>query len=185
MGIGESRTIRITAGIWRGTRIPVMAVRGLRPTPSRVRETVFNWLRTDLPGARCLDLFAGTGALGFEAVSRGAASCDLIERNRPLVEGLTALKSRLRASSITVYHDDALQWLKEEPRQYDVVFLDPPFDTIELKALLEALSEGWVVNESKIYVEVSRQDLTIQKDWQVLKQGTTRKVSYALLQYRR
>lgn len=185
MGTAGGGAIRIIAGAWRGTRIRVTASKGLRPTPNRVRETVFNWLRTDLPGARCLDLFAGTGALGFEAVSRGAASCDLIERERPLVDSLTELKNRLRANSIAVHHGDALQWLKEKPRRYDIVFIDPPFNTVGLAPLLDKLLDGWVAHKSKVYVEVDKDGLITQKHWQVLKQGATRDVNYALLQYRR
>ena len=94
MGTAGGGAIRIIAGAWRGTRIRVTAAKGLRPTPNRVRETVFNWLRTDLPGARCLDLFAGTGALGFEAVSQSASSCYLIKHKHPLKNNQTKLKNK-------------------------------------------------------------------------------------------
>ena len=181
---GATGTVRIIAGDWRGTRIPVAAKAGLRPTPDRIRETVFNWLSGDLPGARCLDLFAGTGALGFEAVSRGAASCDLIEQDRDLVAALEALKERLAATSITIHQADAFTWLSGPPRHYDIVFVDPPFDATAVARVLDRLKGGWIVPESMIYIEAPRDGLPDALHWHALKRDATRQVSYALLQYR-
>ncbi len=149
-----------------------------------MRETVFNWLSDDLPGARCLDLFAGTGALGFEAVSRGAASCDLIEHDRILAEALCSLKDRLAATSIAIHHADAFTWLNGPPQRYDIVFVDPPFDSIAPMRVLERLNGGWIAPESMIYVEAPRDRWTDDDRWHALKRDATRRVSYALLQRR-
>ena len=184
MAQGATGTVRIIAGQWRGTRIPVVQKQGLRPTPDRVRETVFNWLAADLPGARCLDLFAGTGALGFEAVSRGAASCDLVEQDSALVTALGVLKQRLDATSITIHHAEVFAWLTGQPRCYDIVFVDPPFDDTAITRVLERLNGGWIVPQSTVYVEAPRNQLTEALGWQMLKCDATRQVSYALLQYR-
>lgn len=121
--------VRIVGGQWKRTRLPVADKPGLRPTPDRVRETLFNWLGQDLSGWRCLDAFAGTGALGLEAASRGAASVLLVEQDPDLVANLRAVKARLGAESVDVRRANALSVLKEfAGQQLDLVFLDPPFD---------------------------------------------------------
>lgn len=121
--------VRIIAGQWRRSKLPVAEKPGLRPTPDRVRETLFNWLGADLTGWRCLDAFAGSGALGFEAASRGAASVTLLEADGQLVQSLAATASRLRADAIRVLRADALSWMASAPRaSFDIVFVDPPFD---------------------------------------------------------
>src|SRR5213082_3071519 len=122
--------IRLIGGQWKRTKLPVADRPGLRPTPDRVRETVFNWLGQTLEGWRCLDAFAGTGALGFEAASRGAAEVVLLERDATLVASLLATRERLHAESIHVERADALQWMaRAAPDAFDLVFLDPPFDS--------------------------------------------------------
>ncbi len=120
--------VRIIAGLWRGRRLPVADVAGLRPSGDRVRETLFNWLQPRLPGARCLDLFAGTGALGFEAVSRGAAHATLIERDPRALAALRKAVEVLDAGDrIEIVAADALQWLSRTEARYDLIFVDPPF----------------------------------------------------------
>jgi len=124
------REVRVIGGSWKRTKLPVADRPGLRPTPDRVRETLFNWLGQMLAGWRCVDAFAGSGALGFEAASRGAAEVVLLERDPALVASLVATKERLQASAIRVERADALQWLARAPeRSADLVFLDPPFDS--------------------------------------------------------
>ena len=119
--------LRIIAGSLRNSRLAVPDRPGLRPTPERVRETLFNWLMPVLPGARCLDLFAGTGALGIEALSRGAGEVVFVERDAALAAALRANLERLRQLQVPVVCADALNWLREPQPPFDIVFLDPPF----------------------------------------------------------
>jgi 16S rRNA (guanine966-N2)-methyltransferase len=120
--------VRIIGGRWRGRAIRFPAVPGLRPTPDRVRETLFNWLGQDLTGRRCLDLFAGSGALSLEALSRGAALAVATDRSRQLVEALRATGLALGAEHLETHCSPARAWLAGDSREFDVIFLDPPFD---------------------------------------------------------
>lgn len=147
-------SVRIIAGRWRRRRLPVLDVPGLRPTPDRVRETLFSWLHERLPGARCLDLFAGTGALGFEAASRGAAEVVLVESNPRLATSLRTQVDSLGAEGIEVVHGDALKWLSGPSRPFDVVFLDPPFGVLDLGGLCRRLeSRSWLTEAALVYLE--------------------------------
>jgi 16S rRNA (guanine(966)-N(2))-methyltransferase RsmD len=126
---GAAHEVRVIGGLYKRSRLPVADRPGLRPTPDRVRETLFNWLGQDLTGWRCLDAFAGSGALGFEAASRGAAEVVLLERDPVLVRSLVASRDRLGATQLRVEAADALIWLARcAPARFDLVFLDPPFD---------------------------------------------------------
>ena len=121
--------VRLIGGLWKRSKLPVPDKPGLRPSPDRVRETLFNWLGQDLAGWRCLDAFAGTGALGFEAASRGAAEVMLLERDRDLAAQLEATRVRLGGSQVRVECTDALGWMRGcAPGRFDLVLLDPPFD---------------------------------------------------------
>jgi len=129
-------------------------IAGLRPTGDRIRETLFNWLQADLPGARCLDLFAGSGALGFEAASRGAAEVVLVEQHAEICTQLRVSIAALGASSVTLVERAALAYLAGPSQPFDVVFLDPPFSGNELPALSDALrGGGWLAPRAKIYME--------------------------------
>jgi len=122
------REVRIIGGQWKRTKLPVSDKPGLRPTPDRVRETLFNWLGQDLSGWRCIDVFAGTGALGFEAASRGAAQVLLVEQDPQLAELLRATQRKLQADAVRVQRGDGLAALSAAaPGSFDLVFLDPPF----------------------------------------------------------
>jgi 16S rRNA (guanine966-N2)-methyltransferase len=146
--------VRIIAGEWRGRRIAVAEGTTVRPTPDRVRETLFNWLRDSLSGARCLDLFAGTGALGFEALSRGAAEAWLVEQDAALVEGLHAT-ARMLGASPRIVRRDAHAFLREPPSaRFDVVFLDPPYVLPILP--LVAMLPPWLASAALVYVERPR-----------------------------
>ena len=126
---GPPREVRIIGGQWKRTRLAVLDRPGLRPSPDRVRETLFNWLGQDLAGWRCLDAFAGTGALGFEAASRGAAEVVMLERDPLLQRRLREVQQRLNAHQVRVEGADALAWMaRSEAGRFEVVFLDPPFD---------------------------------------------------------
>ncbi|KRA15416.1 16S rRNA (guanine(966)-N(2))-methyltransferase RsmD [Lysobacter sp. Root604] len=178
--------IRIIGGRWRGTRLDVADAPGLRPTSDRVRETLFNWLGPVLPGARVLDLFAGTGALGLEALSRGAAAATLVERDPALAAALRATAARLPGGEAAqVVQADALAWLgAQADAGYDLAFVDPPFaaglwDAV-WPALLPKLSAGaW------LYVEAPQGTTpALPPDWQRHREGGTREVSYALYRQR-
>lgn len=150
-GAGE---VRIIGGLWKRTRLPVAQRPGLRPTPDRVRETLFNWLGQDLTGWRCLDAFAGTGALGLEAASRGAASVLLVEQDPGLATQLQALQQRLQADAVRVQRGDGIAALGQAtPRSLHLVLLDPPFDGAALFApALQAAAKA-VAEDGFVYLE--------------------------------
>ncbi|HWN05962.1 MAG TPA: 16S rRNA (guanine(966)-N(2))-methyltransferase RsmD [Steroidobacteraceae bacterium] len=148
------QTLRIIGGEWRGRRIRFAAEGGIRPTPDRVRETLFNWLMAYVAGSRCLDLFAGSGALGLEALSRGAAHATFIERARKNVEGLREITSRLAPARSTVIEADALAWLGGTAQPFDIVFLDPPFaGGLLADAMCLLAARGWLATGAFIYLE--------------------------------
>lgn len=174
--------VRLIGGRWRGSRLPVVDLAGLRPTADRVRETVFNWLQPKLPGARVLDLFAGSGALGFEAVSRGACQALLVERNPRQAQTLKAIAERLRAGpAVEVVCADALAWLRAPLHgRFDLVFVDPPFMSGSGAAALAALAP-WLAPDAWLYLETSLvQPLAPDARWRLHRQGQTRQVRYAL-----
>lgn len=149
--------VRIIAGKWRGRRLNFPNIEGLRPSGDRVRETLFNWLQEDLPGAHCLDLFAGSGALGFEAASRQAERVVMVERDIKAVNALKQHRNNLAANTVDIIHQDALSWLKKAnsaDNAFNIVFLDPPFTSSLLAEVLQALEEGqWLAPEALIYSE--------------------------------
>jgi len=148
--------VRLIGGLWKRTKLPVADRPGLRPSPDRVRETLFNWLGQDLTGWRVLDAFAGTGALGFEAASRGAAEVWLLERDPVLVAGLEAVKQRLEASAVTVLRVDALSWIpRAGADKFELVLLDPPFDS-GLATAAAAAAARLVVVGGYLYVEAGQ-----------------------------
>ena len=148
--------IRIVGGIWKRSKLPVTDRPGLRPTPDRVRETLFNWLGQDLTGWHCSDVFAGTGALGFEAASRGARDVWLVEQDPVLVTQLKATQARLQAGGIRVQRGDGIAVLRQlAPASMDAVFLDPPFDSTLFEAALQAaaialMPSGYVYLEAPV-----------------------------------
>ena len=177
--------VRIIGGRWRGTRLAVPERPGLRPTSDRVRETLFNWLMPALPGARVLDLFAGSGALGLEAVSRGAAHAVLVEHDPGLAQALRDTAARLDGGdAIEVVRADAMAWLHAQPdAAFDIAFVDPPFDANLWGGVLPALvpklsADAW------LYVEAPADAVPSLPDgWAPHREGRTREVHYAL--YRR
>ena len=177
--------VRIIGGQWRGTRLPVADAAGLRPTSDRVRETLFNWLAPMLPGARVLDLFAGSGALGLEAVSRGAKEALLVERDPALARSLHDACERLHAgAAVQVVQADALQWLRAPLHgRFDIVFLDPPFADDAWRRVLELLPP-WLAGDACLYLESpAAGDIAPGPGWIPHREGRTRDVHYAL--YRR
>lgn len=179
---GPPGSVRIIAGSLRGSKLPVPDRPGLRPTSDRVRETLFNWLQHDLPGARVLDLFAGTGALGFEAASRGAAEVVLVERDPDLARSLREQAARLKTEGVRVVAEDALAWLgRSSPgHAFNLVFLDPPFAASLWQPAAAALAP-WLAPGALIYVESPRNVTpSLPPDWTLRREGQTRDVAYAL-----
>jgi len=151
--VRASHDIRIIGGQWKRTRLPVRDMPGLRPTPDRVRETLFNWLGQDLTGWRCLDAFAGTGVLGLEAASRGASEVTLVEQDRGLVEQITKTAARLQASAVRVVRGDGVAALRQcAPGSLDLVFLDPPFNSSLVEPALRA-AHAALSSTGRIYLE--------------------------------
>jgi 16S rRNA (guanine966-N2)-methyltransferase len=180
-----SGRIRIIGGSLRNSRLDVPDLPGLRPTADRVRETLFNWLAPVIDGARCLDLCAGTGALGIEALSRGAASVQFVERDTRAAQALRDNLARLKAVNGEVAALDAAQFLRGAPRVQDLVFLDPPF-ALELWPVLTLQLEqgGWLAAQAWIYVESPRATVpAVPPNWQLYREGHAGEVRFAL--YRR
>lgn len=180
-----SGRIRIVGGSLRNSRLDVPDLPGLRPTADRVRETLFNWLAPVIGGARCLDLCAGTGALGIEALSRGAASVQFVERDARAAQALRDNLARLKATNGEVAALDAEQFLCGVPRTLDLVFLDPPF-ALELWSTLTRQLEqgGWLAAQAWIYVESPRAAApALPPNWQLHREGHAGEVRFAL--YRR
>ena len=177
---GAPGRVRIIGGSLRGSGLQVGQAPGLRPTADRVRETLFNWLQPVIGGARCLDAFAGSGALGFEACSRGAASVLMLERDPLLAAALAADATRLRAATVQVATADAIAWLGREPdRSFDLVFLDPPFAAGLLQPAIAAV-QPWLAAAARVYVEAPVDIEVAAPGWELLREGRTREVRYAL-----
>jgi 16S rRNA (guanine966-N2)-methyltransferase len=176
--------LRIVGGTLRGSRLDVADAPGLRPTPDRVRETLFNWLMPGIRNARCLDLFAGTGALGIEALSRGAAQVDFVETDAQLATLLRETLMRLKQIAF-VHRRDALQFLAATDARYDIVFLDPPFTAGLWSAAAQALeAHDRLQPDALIYVESPTQEIpALPANWQLHREGRAGTVRYAL--YRR
>jgi 16S rRNA (guanine966-N2)-methyltransferase len=150
-----ARTLRIIGGTWRGRRLRFPPTPEIRPTPDRVRETLFNWLAPRVPGARCLDLFAGSGALGLEALSRGAAHVTFVERDPAAAREIRARLAEWGARAASVEHADARHFLQRQPAaSFDIVFLDPPFaSTLLAEAAARLEQAGWLSGGALVYVE--------------------------------
>ncbi len=178
-------SVRIVAGRLRGSKLPVPEAPGLRPTSDRVRETLFNWLMPVIEGSRCLDLFAGTGALGIEAASRGAREVVLVEHDARLARALEAQLERLRVPEARVVSGAAEGFLRGAATPFDIVFIDPPFARDLWGLVAEALEQGgWLRANAMIYVESPRdQALNLPACWQPWREGAAGEVRYAL--YRR
>ena len=172
--------VRIIGGELRSRMISLPDAEGLRPTPDRVRETLFNWLGQTLYGRTCLDLFAGSGALGFEAASRGAERVVMVERNPAVLRALQDNVKKLGCANVFVQGQDGLEFVSRDAQQYDVIFLDPPFQSDYLPRLLEILPQR--LNENGVVYVESGAAITVPEPWQVIKSGKAGQVHYQLLQ---
>jgi 16S rRNA (guanine966-N2)-methyltransferase len=180
------RQLRIIGGKWRSRRWR-FPLADIRPTPDRVRETLFNWLQARVAGAVCLDLFAGSGALGLEALSRGATEVTFVEQNAIAAAALRTLLAEWHATGSTVHCRSAGQFLAGSPRPFDLVFLDPPFaDGLLAPTIARLTSGGWLADDARIYVEHSRRDplTALPSDWQELRSGNAGEVGYHLFGHR-
>jgi 16S rRNA (guanine966-N2)-methyltransferase len=175
----NANRVRIIGGAWRRRFVQFPAVSDLRPSPDRVRETLFNWLGQDLTGLTCLDLFAGSGVLGFEAASRGASRVVMVEKSRAAAMTLKENAARLGAAQVDVVHGDAAHFLRTDIAQYDVVFLDPPFSQDLLPSILP-LTVSRLADGARVYVE-SGEALTAAAPWRMLRGQRAGRVHYQLL----
>ncbi|PLA74231.1 16S rRNA (guanine(966)-N(2))-methyltransferase RsmD [Hydrogenovibrio sp. SC-1] len=177
--------IRIIGGDFRGRKLPVRSAEGLRPTSDRMRETLFNWLQFDIAGMTCLDVFAGTGALGLEALSRGASRVDFLELDADNVKQLQQNIQTLNINHATLTQTDSLQWLQQACTQpYDLIFLDPPFGKGLMQPVLDTIfQQKWIQNnQAWLYLEQEK-SLNwplLPSNWQLYREKTTSQVKMSL-----
>ncbi|AIW17685.1 16S rRNA (guanine(966)-N(2))-methyltransferase RsmD [Vibrio coralliilyticus] len=177
--------VRIISGLWRGRKLPVHDAEGLRPTTDRVKETLFNWLAQDVPQAKCLDLFAGSGGLGFEAASRQADKVTMIELNPNAFKQLEKNIAALNSDNLTAINSDALSFLQQAGTPHHVVFIDPPFRKGLLEQTVTLLeSNGWLANDAMIYIETEKELALegIPTNWHLHREKTAGQVSYRLFE---
>ena len=184
---GAANQVRIIAGRHRGRRVRFLPGHGLRPTPDRVRETLFNWLRDVVGGARCLDLFAGSGALGLEALSRGAFFLCAVEQNRAAAQRLRENVALMgEQAAVEVLQRDALRLLSKAPdRPFDIAFVDPPFADCLLPRVCRLLEDNrWLVAGARVYIEqdANRSWPELPTNWADLREGVAGQSGYRLLQ---
>ena len=171
----QKNQLRLIAGTWRGRKLPFAPVPGLRPTPDRMRETLFNWLGPVIREARCLDLFAGSGALGFEAASRGAAGVVLVDSHAKVVRSLRHQVEALGARQVSVVQAECSRYLGGQAHPMDIVFLDPPYHENLLPGCIGQLeSAGWLAPEAWIYIETGQDtELEFPGNWETYRSKTT------------
>jgi 16S rRNA (guanine(966)-N(2))-methyltransferase RsmD len=172
-------TVRIIGGQWRSRILEFPDAADLRPTPDRVRETLFNWLGQDLSGMSCLDLFAGSGALGFEALSRGAASAVMVEKDPAALRSLKENADKLGARNLTVVRGDALEFARETRSRFDVVFVDPPY-RLGLQPAALALVRGLLTEGGRVYIE-GESHFEAPRGWTVFRKARAGNVHFHLL----
>lgn len=177
--------LRIIGGEWRGRRLNVIESEGLRPTPDRVRETIFNWLQAWVPGARCLDLFAGTGALCLEALSRGAKSVVMVEKSPVVARNLQQNIEQLGADATTVIINDSQHYLQGQAEIFDIVFVDPPFKRSDLieTSMVTLNKHGWIKPGSWVYIEAPSEMSvpSLPPGWALERSKTAGMVGYHLV----
>lgn len=175
----KQNAVRINAGIWRSRLLKFPEVEGLRPSPDRVRQTVFNWLGQDLTGKSCLDIFAGTGAFGFEALSRNAKHVTMVEYSKPAAKSLNQNEALLKAEHCQILQQDAMQFLTANEQSFDIIFCDPPYQKQWLDKLLPVL--GSHLSADGILYAEAEYEIKPNEQWDVLKQSKAGNVYYHLL----
>ena len=177
----QAHEVRLIGGIWKRSKLPVADRPGLRPTPDRVRETLFNWLGQDLSGWRCLDAFAGSGALGFEAASRGAAKVVMLDEDTHIVQSLQSTQQRLGGAQIQIERADAITWMKRGvARSLDLILLDPPFKAGLLQAAIDA-AVALVSDAGYLYAEAPEPMAQAAPGFEIWRQGRAGAVHFHLL----
>ena len=176
---------RIIAGRWRGQKLTFADVAAIRPTPDRVRETLFNWLQADIAGARCLDLFTGSGALGFEALSRGAGFVQFVDLERAVCQQIQQNLKKLGNSDCAVSQRSAQDFLSGSVEPFDIVFLDPPFNQDMVYPVCEQLErDGWLNSYALVYIESEMaidECLLPDEKWQIHRRKQAGQVHYTLI----
>ena len=181
-GRGYREEFRIIAGQWRRRKLHFPPLPGIRPSPDRVRETLFNWLRDRVEGAACIDLFAGSGALGLEALSRGAASVTFVDKERQAVDAIRGHLELLKAQGGAIVQADAFAWLAGPPKPADLVFLDPPFDADLAPEACALLARGWLKPRAWVYLEHAAERVPeLPASWQLLKESRAGRVGFRLV----
>jgi 16S rRNA (guanine966-N2)-methyltransferase len=184
MSKNQTHQLRIIGGAWRSRKIKIPDLAEIRPTPDRVRETLFNWLSPIISGAYCLDLFAGSGALSFEALSRGAKHVVLVDKSPAVIESLRTTAQQLGADNITLYQGHAPENIILPKEPFDIVFLDPPFHQNLIGPSCEWLvQQGLVHPKTYIYIETEsdQENIIIPKHWHIFKEGKTKQIKYYLI----
>ncbi|TYL49199.1 16S rRNA (guanine(966)-N(2))-methyltransferase RsmD [Marinomonas sp. IMCC 4694] len=179
----KASKLRIIAGEWRSRQLPIPAIEGLRPTPDRVRETLFNWINHQLPGAVCGDFFCGSGALGLEAMSRGAKHVTFVDNSRVVLQQMNANLATLGATHATVIAQNAAVFLDTvTPHPLDIVFLDPPFRKGWLGQIIPLLEKGWLASRALVYIEMEKEaELPLLPDhWSLKKEKNAGQLVYRL-----
>ncbi|EPJ48612.1 MAG: m2G966-methyltransferase [Osedax symbiont Rs2] len=178
--------VRIIGGQWRSRKLSFPDIEGLRPTPDRVRETLFNWIQNAVAGANCLDLFAGSGALGFEALSRGAKNCTFVDLAPASCQSLRDNITLLKTSSADVVQQDAIGWLQQqgvtadESSKYHIVFLDPPFNKNHLQDICKLLLDRQMLHDNALVYIESEPGVELRSSWTLHREKTTGQVQYRL-----
>jgi 16S rRNA (guanine966-N2)-methyltransferase len=181
----QQSQLRIIAGRWRGRKLSFAPVPGLRPTPDRVRETLFNWLNPFIRGARCLDLFAGSGALGIEAASRGAAEVVMVDHDPVVVATLREQLQKLGFADAQLVQQDINSWLQGKAEPFDIVFLDPPFRENRLPSCIDLLEgNGWLAAGARVYLEAEKAcTLDLPATWELYRSKSAGQVGYHLARH--
>lgn len=185
MSAKNASKVRIIGGFLKRRLIPFYANDGLRPTPDAVRETLFNWCMPFIENALCLDLFAGSGALGFEAASRGAREVVMLEKNSDVFEVLKKNLNEFKMPQVKLYCLDALAYVSTFKKKFDLIFIDPPFFKELINPILENLAKNkFLNNHAHIYIEMEKKHNTLQvpKNWKLKKEKTTSQIKYQLYQ---
>ena len=175
----KQNSVRINAGVWRSRLLQFPDIDGLRPSPERVRQTVFNWLGQDMTSRCCLDIFAGTGVFGFEALSRNAKSVVMVEFSKQAAKSLSQNQTLLKAENCQILNMDAMQFLASNQQKFDLIFCDPPYQKQWLDQLLPILGEH-LADDGILYAEAECK-IESNADWEVLKQSKAGNVYYHLL----
>lgn len=177
--------LRIISGEWRSRQLPIPNIEGLRPTPDRVRETLFNWINHFVPGAQCADLFCGSGALGLEALSRGAKSTLFVDNSKVVTRQMQENLTTLKANNADVVQQNAKDFLAEAtPRPMDIVFLDPPFRKNWMEQIVPLLEKGWLADHAMVYIEMEKEASlpTLPAHWSLLKEKEAGQLVYRLFE---